>query len=146
MRQKPSSILKSYHQVLFWKVIWMQQGFFVPLHLYITDQWALQSSLSVSGLLHSCSWVKLPQGQRGRLNLILILLSSQQITNYQGEYIQHTMAFLVPGNYIFFFSVGNISQRLSVFMGFSCKYSFVNILFWDKLCFPLLLLAFLVQW
>lgn len=71
---------------------------FAPLHLCITERW-----ISALGLLHSCVWTKLPQSQRGWLNLILILYSSQQITNYQGEYIKDTVAFLVPGNYIFFF-------------------------------------------
>lgn len=73
---------------------------FAPLHLYITERW-----ISALGLLHSGVWIKLHQSQRGWLNLVLILTlySSQWITNYQGEYIKDTMAFLVPGNDMYFF-------------------------------------------
>lgn len=108
---------------------------FAPLHLCITERW-----ISALGLLHSCVWTKLPQSQRGWLNLILILYSSQQITNYQGEYIKDTVAFLVPGNDIYFFSI-DISQRLSVFMGFSCKYPFVNKLYWKSYIFAYFFLS-----
>lgn len=53
----------------------------------------------------------------------------------------------IPGSgKYFFFSVSNMSQRLSVFVGFSCKYSFMNIFCWKKLHFPLVFLVFLVQW
>lgn len=101
--QRPPSVFKSYHQVLFWKACVNAVG---NLCLFICISLTSECYKAFFLIWAYCTPVPVSNCLRAReewLNLILIPISSQQITNNQGESIKHTLAILVPGNALFFF-------------------------------------------